>query len=115
MVVQMWDILSCLSRMLKKIEKEQILKLGACVSAVLSSSLDCSLVSAGDAVHLMLTYPTYFHLKAEQLVFFVVIKCVPVDCRHGAPNYGNTPYPENAKSKATWMKGPSPVLLHTVP
>jgi hypothetical protein len=44
--------------MLKKIEKEQILKLRACVSAVLSSSPDSSDVSADDALHLMLTYPT---------------------------------------------------------
>jgi hypothetical protein len=55
--------------MLKKIEKEQILKLRACVSAVLSSSLDCFDVSADDALHLMLTYPTYLHFDGRTVCF----------------------------------------------
>jgi len=43
-----------------------------------------------------------------------LVKCVLVDFRHGAPNYRKTPYIENPKNQALWIKGPILVRIYTL-
>jgi hypothetical protein len=49
-------------------------------------------------------------LKAELVFILLLFLNVLADFRHGAPNYGKTPYPENPKSQTFQIKDLIPVL-----